>query len=102
MENITTTDLADFGSREIALLVEILNAWLDQGLPEEFLDEEVRPMFNKNSGEVFLTNSEYQVAMMADDKLEEWFHCPNCGHEGFKEDCQLTQEGYCKECTGEE
>jgi hypothetical protein len=97
-QETTTTDLADFGSRERWLLVELLTAWDKQGLPENFYDDEVRAMMNRNSGNVFLTNSEFQTAMMNGDKLEIWHSCPNCGHEGFYEDCQLNDDG-CNECT---
>ncbi len=96
-QEVTTTDLADFGSRERWLLVELLTAWDKQHLPEEFFDDEVRPMMNRNSGNVFLTNSEYQVCIMNDDKLEMWHTCFECGHEGFQEDCQLNDNG-CNEC----
>lgn len=100
-QEIITTDLADFRSRERWLLVELLTAWDKQALPEDFYDDEVRPMMNRNSRNVFLTNSEFQVAMMNGDKLEMWHRCPNCGHEGFQEDCQLNDEG-CNECCKEE
>lgn len=94
----TTTNLADFGYSERAELIRLLNAWHTQGLPEDFYNEDVHAMMNTNSGYVFLTNSEYEVAMMNGDKLERWYNCPNCGHEGFLEDCQLNDEG-CNECT---
>lgn len=100
-QEITTTNLADFGPRERQMLVELLNAWEQQGLPEGFYDYEVNCMMNRNSGSVFLTNDEFQVAMMNGDKLEMWHNCPNCGHEGFQEDCQLNDEG-CNECYSEE
>lgn len=99
-QEITTTDLAQFGSRERWMLVELLTAWDKQGLPQEFYDDEVRPMMNRNSGEVFLTNADYQTCMMNGNKLEMWHNCPNCGHEGFAEDCQLNDEG-CNECQDE-
>lgn len=100
-QDITTTDLAQFCSRERWLLVELLTAWDKQGLPDEFFDDEIRPMMNRNSGCVFLTNSEYQTAMMNGDTLEIWHDCPNCGHEGFAEDCQLNEDG-CNECNAQE
>lgn len=96
-QEITTTDFAQFGARERRLLVELLTAWDRRGLPNGFDDDEVRPMMNRESGFVFLTNGEYQTAMMNGDKLEIWHNCPNCGHEGFAEDCQLNDEG-CNEC----
>ena|ERR1700733_5381342 len=95
---ITTTNIADFGLRERDELVHLLNAWNLQGLPADFYEDEVIPMMNRNSGCVFITNSEYQTAMMNGDKLEIWHNCPNCGNEGFAEDCQLNDEG-CNECT---
>lgn len=93
----TTTNLADFGSWERNLLIDLLIAWKEQGLPKDFYQDEVIPMMNRNSGCVFLTNSEFQHAMMNGDKLEMWHNCPNCGHEGFAEDCQLNDEG-CNDC----
>lgn len=95
------TNLAEFGSRESGLLIELLQAWNNKGLPDDFYNEDVVPMFNSNSGYVFLTNSKDQAAMMNGDKLEMWHNCFNCGHEGFAEDCQLNDEG-CNECMPEE
>jgi len=99
MEEMTTTDLAYFGYRERKLAEELLRAWREQGLPDDFLDEEVTIMMNKNSGYVFLTNSEFQVAMMNGDKLESFYTCFNCGNEGFKDD--MLSKGKCDQC-GEE
>jgi hypothetical protein len=43
-------------------------------------------MFNKDSGFVFLTNEDYQVAMINEDNnLVMFYSCPICGHEGFLE-----------------
>ncbi len=94
---ITTTNLADFGHREREEMTHLLNAWNQQGLPDDFCDDQVTFVFNKMSGCVFLTNGEYQTAMMNGDKLEIWHNCSNCGHEGFAEDCQLNDDG-CNEC----
>lgn len=83
---VCTTDLAEFGYREKKLAAELLAAMVEQGLPDDFYDSEVTVMMNKNSGCVFLTNSEFDTAMMNGDRLETWYSCPECGHEGFKED----------------
>jgi len=92
MSNTTTTDLADFGSRERHMLVELLTAWNNQGLPKGFDDSEVRPMMNTQSGYVFLTNADFDVAMMNGHTLERWYTCPECGNEGFAEDIEDGQE----------
>ncbi len=90
----TTTDLSKFGYRELEMLRDIMNAWLDKGLPEDFENNEVVPMFNMNSGNVFLTNSEYQVAMMNDGELQSFYSCPECGYEGFMADMEAVEAGY--------
>lgn len=82
----TTTDLSKFGYRELTLLKELLSAMIEKGLPSDFESDGVHPMFNTNSGNVFLTNDEYQVAMMNGDDLESFYSCPECGHEGFKDE----------------
>lgn len=83
---MTTTNLSDFGYRELAMLEEILKAMREQGLPDNFSDDEVVPMMNQNSGNVFLTNSDYEVAMMNGDTLEMFYTLPYNGNEGFVED----------------
>ncbi len=100
----TTTNLADFCARERGLLIDLLTAWEKHGLPDDFDDDGVHPMFNRNSGCVFLTNSNYDVCMMNGPDLETWHHCGNCGHEGFLEDCKLNRNGCnaCCPCTPEE
>jgi hypothetical protein len=85
-QETVTTDLADFGSRERGLLIELLQAWQSGGLPSGFSDDNVRAAMNKNSGFVFLTNDDYAVAMMNGDKLESFYSTPYEGHEGFLSD----------------
>lgn len=84
-DKVVTTDLAQFGWRELKMARELLAALFDQGVPGCLADG-ICVAFNCNSGYVFLTDEDYNVAMMNGDKLEEWFSCPNCGHEGFAED----------------
>ena len=97
MNNITTTDLSEFGYRELRELSKLINAMILNGLPNDFADDKVIAMMNKNSGIVFLTNDDYQVCLLEGDELVSFYTCPNCGHEGTKEDCQLNDEG-CNEC----
>lgn len=95
MNEITTTDLSKFGSREKAMAAELLTAMSNHGLPDDFNDDETTVMMNMNSGNVFLTNSDCQVAMMNGDKLESFYSCPECGHEGFFEEMEHDGSGEC-------
>jgi len=85
MENITTTNFADFDWRERKLACELLQASIDNGFPKDFWDDNVNIMLNKNSGNVFFTNADYQVAMINPDtgKLESFYYLPYSGEEGF-------------------
>jgi len=65
---------------------ELLHAWNEGELPEDFQDDEVTIMMNMNSGYVFLTNSDFQVAMMNGDVLEMFYTDLETGEEGFLED----------------
>ncbi|MDD2627803.1 MAG: hypothetical protein PHD20_02835 [Clostridia bacterium] len=89
---ITTTNLADFGWRERKLAAELLTVSCEQGFPDDFEDEEVIIMFNRNSGSVFFTNAEFQVAMMNGDKLESFYTTPYNGHEGFADELKAEYE----------
>lgn len=77
-----TEDLAEFGRREIKMLRDLLSAWIEHGLPEDFYEDGVKPAFNKNSGWVFLANSEYQVAIEENGRLVSFYTTPYDGHEG--------------------
>jgi hypothetical protein len=65
------------------MLRDIFDAWLKNGLPEGFEQDNVRPAMNMNSGYVFLVNDDYQVAMMNGDELEIYHTLPYSGLEGF-------------------
>jgi len=98
MEKFTSTDLSDFGSREREMAEELLKAWREQGLPDDFDDDDVQIMMNFSSGNVFLTNSDCHVAMMNGDKLESFYNLPYGGEEGFAEDFEdAKEEDYHKE-----
>ena len=80
--NTVTSDISKFGARERAILVELLEAWSRDGLPSDFYEENVHPMFNMESGYVFLTNDDYQTALMEDGKLVSHYSLPYEGIEG--------------------
>lgn len=53
--------LENLGSHELALTLNLLQAYKDATLPPSWFSKNVQIDFNPNSGEVFLTNSENQV-----------------------------------------
>lgn len=79
---VYTEDLAEFGSRERAMAAELLAC----RLPDGFSDDGVKLAMNRNSGYVFLVNSDYQCAMMNGDELQIFHSTPYSGLEGFIED----------------
>lgn len=80
-----TENLADFlsGARERRMVLEILKAWESGGLPDDFNEDGVKIAFNSNSGNVFLTNEDFQVAMVDGLCLESFYSSPYEGREGF-------------------
>lgn len=86
VNEIITSDLALFGYRELAMLEKLLRAMREQGLPDDFYNNDVVPMFNSHSGNVFLTNSEYEVAMLNGENLESFYYLSYYGNEGFLDD----------------
>lgn len=83
-----TEDLGDFGYRELKELRDLLDAYIEDGLPQDFIESGLKPAFNMNSGFVFFTNDEYQVAMINPntDKLESFYTLFGTGEEGFADD----------------
>ena len=72
MNNVYTEDFADIMScsRERYEVLQIINAWNHNGLPDDFYEDNVRLAFNKNSGYVFLVNDDCLVDMMYGNILE--------------------------------
>ena len=82
-----TEDLSAFGYRALIMAKDLLVAWFDgDGLPKDFDADGVRIAFNRNSGYVFLTNDECDVAMAVEGKLYSWYWLSYHGNEGFCED----------------
>lgn len=96
----TTTDLSEFGWKELDEASKLIAAYADK--TPDFLASGVQVMMNVQSGFVFLTDDEYNVAMINPEtqKLEQFFSCPECGNEGFTTDYPFDKFlGYCsKKC----
>lgn len=87
-----TDDWSKFGYREIEMAKELLSH-----IKEIDSYGKVTVYFNTESGYVFLSDEEWRTWMMNGEKIEEWFSCPYCGHEGFKD--EVEHEPQDEECT---
>ena len=89
-DNPVTSDLSKFGQRQLSEAGDILKAWSDNKLTrlasDYFDDDGVTVAFNTHSGKVFLTNSDYQVLVLEDEKLDLFIWCGHHGSEGTMED----------------
>ncbi|MBR2536524.1 MAG: hypothetical protein IKE66_10675 [Hyphomicrobium sp.] len=84
----TTTDLQDFGFRELRLAAELLATYCE--CPPSWLGRGVHLMMNPMSGNVFLTDEDCNVAMMNGSALDAWLFTPHDGLEGFID--ELTEQ----------
>ena len=78
-------DLGRLGAREIYMAIDLLKAML-KGYPDDFDDDGVQIAFNPYSGNVFLTNENYDSCMERDGELEQWYFLGYHGYEGFLDD----------------
>jgi hypothetical protein len=70
MTNIVQVNLEAFGFRELDIASKLLAKVSEYGYPRDFSDAGISLAFNTHSGYVFLTNEDYQVLMLEDDKLK--------------------------------
>lgn len=109
MKEIDYCDLAIFGERELILASDLLRSYTLAGQrrdgvhynyrPESWDDSGVKLAFNPNSGEVFLTNEEYQSLVNTDDGVAMWYFTPYYGVEGTLE---TIAEAFVNDATGAE
>ena len=95
---VVTADLSKFGYRELSEAADLLKAYADN--PSVLDGDDVSVSFNMNSGYVFLSDEDFNTALINHEsgKLEKWYNCPVCGHEGFHgEMCHNTDDPECAE-----
>jgi hypothetical protein len=80
-----TNDLSRFGFRELKMAAQLLTAFTNYPYSTQ-LGDGITIYMNSNSGNVFLSDEDFNVAMMNGDKLEDFYTCPECGREGFAEE----------------
>lgn len=84
-----TRDLSKFGYKELNEAGNLLKAYCNPDQNKtRFLGDGVALELNLNSGTVFLVDEDYNVAMLNGEYLEDFFSCPQCGHEGFLEEME--------------
>tara|TARA_X000001036_G_C20312964_1_gene657205 strand:- start:181 stop:534 length:354 start_codon:yes stop_codon:yes gene_type:complete len=90
-ENPLTTDISKMDLSEVT---PMLTAYQEENTTRAFramwIDDGTIPTLNQESGYCFLTNEEYQVAMMNDGKLSMFINCGECGREDFEQDWVWT------------
>jgi len=92
-----TQDLSEFGFIERQEAGRLLGALGTHHDKTDNMGDGVKVEFNPMSGNVFLVDEDYNVAMMNGHDLETFYSCPQCGNEGFDGDGYdfKTYEGYC-------
>ncbi len=98
-----TNDLSNFGYRELDMAGDLLKAYANNR--PDFLYSKVEIFSNSISGYVFLSDEYYNVGIMKDDKLVQFFSCDNCGEEGTNDENAHDKpfiNHLCWECHGQE
>lgn len=85
-----TRDLSQFGMRELAIAGDLLREYSNGTC--DFLTDGVAVEFNPNSGEVFLVDEDFNVGVLQDGSLVQFFSCPVCSEEGTAEDFADSEE----------
>jgi len=86
-----TNDLSKFGLKELSEAGKLLSAYSDGNQTQRVTDffgySGVKVEFNPDSGNVFLVDDDYNVAMMdSEGVLDLWLFTPYNGQEGFFDD----------------
>jgi hypothetical protein len=86
-----TKDLNDFGFRERGIASKILSTLnTKKDFTKSLGKLGLEICFNMESGFVFISDQDYNVAIMNDDNLEDFLTCYECGYENprseYKED----------------
>jgi len=94
-----TTDISKMDLSEVT---DMLTAFQQENTTNLFkaswYDEETIPTLNEESGYCFLTNSDYQVAMMNGKTLSMFLNCGECGNEDLEQDFEVLMNENCEGC----
>lgn len=93
---VNTRDFSNFGFIELKEAAALLTEFVHNDDVRDCFSTGVAVEFNPESGNVFLVDEDFNVAMICDGDLEMFYSCSECGHEGFKEDFKDQDCGCCK------
>lgn len=81
METQLITNIADLKARELDMAKKLLDAAYN-GYPEDFDLDGVQFWFNRDTGDLFLTNDSGQLCIASEGELYSYYFLPACGKEG--------------------
>ena len=84
-----TLNLSDFNLSDLPELIKLLVAISKHGLPSNMSFKGAEILLDRESGDLFLTNEDGQIAKLYGESLKGWTYCPICGNEGFEDDLPL-------------
>jgi hypothetical protein len=93
-----TKDFSEFGYVEREEAQKLLAVYGTSKDKTKLLGQGVEVYFNTMSGYVFLSDEDYNTAMLnVDDELEDFLVCSNCGHEDMASDFMESAKTCCLE-----
>ena len=102
-DNYLTEDITDIPLHEVVPLLTALDAWRSGStiaatklFQAAWYDQGSKVAMNNQSGYVFLSNEDFQVAMIDNDKLTMFLNCGECGNEGLEGEFEVVDS--CEGC----
>jgi hypothetical protein len=102
---LITQDLSRFGYQPLTVAAKLLKAYAQARWASnaDQLGEEVALVFNTHSGLVFLSDGEFNAAVLNDTGvLENWLACSICGAEGLRSEVNFFDDVTCQTCAEQE
>ena len=100
-DNYLTEDITDIPLHEVVPLLTALDAWRSGStiaatkmFQASWYDEKTHVAMNNHSGYVFLTNEDFQVAMIEDERLTLFLTCSECGREDLENEWEFSTKNF--------
>ena len=103
-DNYLTEDITDIPLHEVVPLLTALDKWRNgevhmtttKMFQASWYDQGTKVAMNNQSGYVFLTNEDFQVAMIDMERLTMFLNCGECGNEGLENEFEVVDS--CEGC----